>query len=64
MYSIIPAANGPIKYHYNSDRYLELAMKNLSLTESVCDRTIALALGAPEAGRRDNPRVKFRSAAG
>ena len=33
MYSIIIAANRPFKCHYNSARYLALAMKNLSLTD-------------------------------
>ena len=34
MYSIIPAANGPIKCCCNSERYLALAMKHVSLTDS------------------------------
>ena len=33
MYSIVSEANGPIKYHCNSDRYLALAVKNLSPAE-------------------------------
>ena len=33
MYSTILAANGPIQCYYNSERYLSLAMKNLSLLD-------------------------------
>ena len=43
MYSIIPAANGPIKYYCNSERYLALAMKNLSLTEGYPVQTCSMA---------------------
>ena len=33
MYSIVSSADGPIKCRYNSERYLALEMKNLSLAE-------------------------------
>jgi hypothetical protein len=33
MYSIMPAANGPIKCYCSSERYLALAMKTLSLRD-------------------------------
>jgi len=43
MYSIMPAANGPIKCYCNSERYLALVMKHLSLRDGYQVRPCSMA---------------------
>ena len=50
MYSIIPAANGPIKCYRNSERYSALAMEHLSLAEGYPVQPCSIAAKRNRAG--------------